>query len=146
VDGWNGDTVPIGDRFYKGGHTFPGFQTAGIGPRDLRFQDALGGKLYAIGEAQLSVPNYLPEQYGIKTALISDVGTLGLLDRADKFNAVTNQPLTTVRDDLSPRVSVGIRVQWKSPMGPLEFDIAEPVVKQKYDKGEVFQFETSTRF
>jgi len=146
VDGWNGSAVPIEDRFYKGGLSFLGFQVAGIGPRDLRFQDALGGKLYAIGEAQLTVPNYLPAQYGIKTALVTDVGTLGLLDRAEKFDAATNQPLTNVVDNLGLRASVGIRVQWKSPMGPLEFDLAEPVVKEPYDRTQVFQFSTATRF
>ena len=146
VDGWNGDVIRIGDRFYKGGRSFLGFQTAGIGPRDTRFGDALGGKLYLIGEAQLTIPTYLPEQYGIKAALVSDVGTLGLLDKAEKFDAVTNQPLTTVKDDLALRASVGVSIFWKSPMGPLRFDIAEPVAKAPYDKTEVFQFSTSTRF
>ena len=146
MDGWNGDVIRIGDRFYKGGRSFLGFQTAGIGPRDTRFGDALGGKLYLIGEAQLTIPTYLPEQYGIKAALVSDVGTLGLLDKAEKFDAVTNQPLTTVKDDLALRASVGVSIFWKSPMGPLRFDIAEPVAKAPYDKTEVFQFSTSTRF
>ena len=49
VQGWNGDTVRISDRFYKGGNTFRGFEIAGIGPRDTQFKDALGGKLYDTG-------------------------------------------------------------------------------------------------
>jgi outer membrane protein insertion porin family len=146
IDGWNGNGIRIGDRFYRGGDTFLGFQTAGIGPRDIHFQDSLGGKLYMMGEFQLTFPNYLPEQYGIKTALVSDVGTLGLLDKADKFDPLTNAPLTTVRDDLGLRASVGISVWWKSPLGPLRFDLAEPVVKEPYDKVEAFRFSTSTRF
>src|SRR5580693_515800 len=90
INGWDGDSVRIGDRFYRGGDSFVGFQLAGIGPRDTRFQDALGGKLYAIGEIQETLPNGLPAQYGIKTALIADIGTLGLLDRAEKFDPLTN--------------------------------------------------------
>ena len=55
----------INDRFYKGGNSFPGFQTAGIGPRDLNFasngaSDALGGKIYAIGAVELTVPSSSP--------------------------------------------------------------------------------------
>ena len=50
----------------------------------LSFGDALGGKLYLIGEIQQTFPNFLPAQYGIKTALISDIGTLGLLDKVEQ--------------------------------------------------------------
>jgi len=146
INGWDGDSIRIGDRFYRGGDSFVGFQLAGIGPRDTRFGDALGGKLYAIGEIQETLPNGLPAQYGIKTALIADIGTLGLLDRSDKFDPLTNAPLTTVRDDLGLRASVGVSVFWKSPLGPLRFDIAEPVVKEPYDIVQVFRFSTNTRF
>ena len=146
IDGWNGDTVRIGDRFYRGGDTFVGFQLAGVGPRDTRFGDALGGKLYLLGELQQTFPNYLPQQYGIKTAIIADVGTLGLLDKQDKFDPLTNQPLTSVRDDLALRASVGISVFWKSPLGPLRFDLAEPVAKTKYDVTQIFRFSTNTKF
>jgi outer membrane protein insertion porin family len=146
INGWDGGSVPIDDRFYEGGDTFVGFQLAGLGPRDVRFGDALGGKLYLIGEIQQTFPNLLPAQYGIKTALISDIGTLGLLDRSDKIDPLTNLPLTSVRDDLGLRASVGISVFWKSPLGPLRFDIAQPIAKEPYDVTQVFRFSTNTRF
>jgi outer membrane protein insertion porin family len=146
INGWDGDSIRIGDRFYRGGDSFVGFQLAGIGPRDIQFQDALGGKLYLIGETQLTIPNGLPAQYGIKTAFISDIGTLGLLDRSDKFNPLTNAPLLHVRDDLGLRAAAGISVFWKSPLGPLRFDIAEPFIKEPYDITQVFRFSTNTRF
>jgi outer membrane protein insertion porin family len=146
INGWDGDSIRIGDRFYRGGDSFVGFQLAGIGPRDVRFGDALGGKLYMIGEVQQTIPNGLPAQYGIKTALIADVGTLGLLDRSDKFDPLTNAPLTTVRDDLGLRAAAGVSVFWKSPLGPLRFDIAEPFLKEPYDITQIFRFSTNTRF
>jgi outer membrane protein insertion porin family len=146
VNGWNGSTVPIVDRFYEGGDTFVGFQLAGIGPRDIRFDDALGGKFYTIAEIQQSFPNGLPEQYGIRTAFLSDIGTDGLLDRASEINPLTNQPLTSVRSDLGLRASAGVSVWWKSPMGPLRFDLAYPVLRDRYDITQVFRFSTSTAF
>ena len=146
INGWDGNDIRIGDRFYRGGDSFVGFQLAGIGPRDTHFGDALGGKLYAIGELQQTFPNGLPAQYGIKTAIISDIGTLGLLDAAEKINPATNTPLTTVHDDLGLRASVGVSVFWKSPLGPLRFDIAEPLVKEPYDVVQIFRFSTNTRF
>ena len=146
VDGWNGNGVRITDRFYKGGDDFRGFQIAGIGPRDTRFGDSLGGKLYAVGTAELTLPTKLPEQYGIHAALFTDFGTLGLLDRANKINTDTGGQLIGVQDDLGFRASAGISVFWKSPLGPLRFDFSKIIKKDLYDRTELFRFSTSTRF
>lgn len=167
IGGWGGDHIRINDRFYKGGTSFRGFQTAGIGPRDLSFgrTDALGGKAYAVGTVEMTIPTYLPEQYGIKAALFTDFGTLGLLDSVDKLGPVLVDPndLTKgfvkdakgnlvlvpspdIRDDLSLRASAGLSIFWKSPMGPLRFDFSQVLSKQTYDKTELFRFSTSTRF
>ena len=167
VGGWGGDHIRINDRFYKGGTSFRGFQTAGIGPRDLSFgrTDALGGKAYAIGSVELTIPTYLPEQYGIKAALFSDVGTLGLLDSLDKRAPVPVDPTdltkgfrkdasgnliltasSDIKDDLALRATAGLSIFWKSPMGPLRFDFSQVLAKQPYDKTELFRFSTSTRF
>lgn len=146
IDGWNGDDIRITDRFYKGGDTFRGFEIAGIGPRDTQFGDSLGGKLYAIGTVEMTIPTKLPEQYGIRAALFSDFGTLGIVDRAEKINPNTNMPITTVQDDLGLRASAGISIFWKSPMGPLRFDFSQIIRKDSYDKTELFRFSTSTRF
>jgi outer membrane protein insertion porin family len=155
VQGWGGDHVRINDRFYKGGNSFPGFQTAGIGPRDLNFasdgaSDALGGKIYAIAAAELTVPTFLPEQYGIKAALFTDVGTLGGLDSFDKQKIDTTTGLSVldplIKDDLGLRASAGLSVFWKSPMGPIRFDFSQILKREYYDRTETFRFSTSTRF
>ena len=146
VAGWNGDAVRISDRFYKGGNSFRGFETAGIGPRDTQFGDALGGNFYAIGSAELSVPTGLPEQYGIRAALFTDVGTLGLLDRNARVDPNTNLPISTVNDDLALRASAGVSIFWRSPMGPLRFDFSQVLARTTYDKTETFRFSTAQRF
>ncbi|MEI9963663.1 MAG: BamA/TamA family outer membrane protein [Caulobacteraceae bacterium] len=107
--------------------------------------DALGGKMFAIGTAELTVPTPLPAQYGIKTALFSDFGTLGLLDSKIKRNPDgTVDP--AIKDDLALRASAGISVRWKSPMGPLQFDFSKVLKKAPYDRTETFRFSTYTRF
>jgi outer membrane protein assembly factor BamA len=35
---------------------------------------------------------------------------------------------------------------WKSPMGPIRFDVGSDPVEQAYDKIGPFRFSTSTRF
>jgi len=138
VSGWNGDDVRISDRFFKGGNSFRGFETAGIGPRDLTREDALGGNAFAIGTIELAFPTGLPEEYGISAALFADVGTLGILD--DRYLT------TSVRDDLSLRAAAGLSVKWRSPMGPIRFDFSQILAKEDYDKTETFRFSTSTQF
>jgi len=155
VTGWGSDHVRINDRFFKGGDSFRGFETAGIGPRDITSGNsyALGGKAYAIGTVELTIPTFLPEQYGIKAALFSDVGTLGGLDSPDKAqNGQLIDPTNPsagrieIRDDYALRAAAGISIRWKSPMGPIQFDFSQVLSKQDYDKTELFRFSTGTRF
>ena len=154
ITGWGGDGVRINDRFFKGGDNFRGFQIAGIGPRDVTqgtsssssfVGDALGGKLFAIGTVELTVPTPLPAQYGIKTALFTDFGTLGLVDSHIKRNPDGTLD-TNIKDDLAFRASAGVSVFWKSPMGPLRFDFSKVLSKAPYDRTETFRFNTTTRF
>jgi len=145
ISGWGGDPIRINDRFFKGGNSFRGFETAGLGPRDLTTQDALGGNFYAIGTVQLTVPNFLPEQYGIRTELFVDVGTLGALD--DRYT-VTDQGVTdpNIVDELRLRASAGVSIHWRSPMGPIRFDLSQIIGSEEYDRTETFRFSTSTQF
>ena len=145
IAGWNGDAIRINDRFFKGGNTFRGFETAGMGPRDLTTTDALGGNFYAIGTVELTLPNGLPEQYGIKTSLFADVGTMGKLD--DRYlvnsNGLRNENIV---DNMALRAAAGVSIHWRSPMGPIRFDLSKVLAKEDYDKTETFRFSTSTQF
>ncbi len=153
ITGWGGDVVRINDRFFEGGTSFRGFEIAGIGPRDVSvvdstgspIGDALGGKLFAIGTVELTVPTPLPAQYGIKTALFTDFGTVGLLDDRVKRNP-DGTINASIKDNLALRASAGVSVFWKSPMGPLRFDFSKVLKKAPYDRTETFQFTTTTSF
>jgi outer membrane protein insertion porin family len=151
ITGYGGDTIRINDRFFKGGDTFRGFEIAGIGPRDTSTNTAYGGKAYAIGTFELTVPTFLPEQYGIKAALFTDFGTLGLLDRSDRLTCTTGTPPVctinpSLKDDLGLRASAGLSIGWKSPLGPIQFDFSRILKKELYDRTETFRFSTSTKF
>jgi outer membrane protein insertion porin family len=148
IGGWGGDPIRINDRFFKGGNSFRGFETAGIGPRDLTFgtnNDALGGNFYAIGTLELTVPNGLPEEYGIRTSLFADVGTLGVLD--DRYTITSaGTPNPNIVDELALRATAGLSIHWRSPMGPIRFDLSQILKQEEYDKTETFRFSTSTQF
>lgn len=147
ISGWGDDVIRINDRFYKGGNSFRGFRVAGIGPRDISFgrSDALGGEAFAIGSAELTVPTFIPQQYGIRASIFTDVGTLGILD--DKIKTGSDgKPITGIYDDLSLRASAGLSVFWRSPMGPIRFDFSQTLQREDYDRVETFRFSQTTKF
>ncbi len=183
IDGYAGDSVRLSDRFFEGASTFRGFEVAGVGPRFIsgaRITDAngvptgagvipnrdrsgnirgqsIGAKAYAIGTAEILLPLPLPPEYGIRAALFSDFGTVGLVDSATK--ALNNDPsffidtdgdgigdLAPIQDDLSLRVTAGVTISWDSPFGPVRFDFAEILLKEDYDRTEGFRFSAGTSF
>ena len=44
------------------------------------------------------------------------------------------------------RSSVGLAVDWFTPIGPLNFSLAQPITKVSTDKTETFQFNLGTTF
>ena len=157
ITGWNGDTVRINDRFFKGGSSFRGFDVAGIGPRQLLVDDltgevvergdAVGGNAFAIGTFQLDVPLPLPETFSLGSALFVDFGTLGYLDAANRQTVDLSGPNRLIVDDsASLRVAAGVSIFWDSPFGPVQFDFAQPLQYEEYDRREQFRFSTRTQF
>jgi len=51
-----------------------------------------------------------------------------------------------VGDSASPRLSVGVGVNWVSPFGPLRIDIAKALLKQEGDDTKFFSFNVGTAF
>lgn len=142
MDGWNGESSPVLDRFFKGGNSFRGFQRAGIGPRDTAAatsNDAVGGQIFAIGTVETTFPLGLPEAFGVRGAVFSDFGTL--FDAPGPAAA-----FGTVRDRASLRVSAGVGLLWNSPFGPIRLDYAEAVLKDSLDKTQRIQFSAGASF
>lgn len=135
IDGL-GEGVRITDRFFLGGDNLRGFASAGVGPRDIGTNDALGGKLMYNGSVQFRFPIGFPDEFGISGKLFSDFGSLTDIDETDlKF-----------RDEPLLRVSWGTGLLWRSPVGPLSLDFAWPLQQKYFDRTEVFRLRFGTRF
>ena len=136
ITGWNGKQVRILERFFKGGDSLRGFERAGIGPRDSITGDSVGGQIFAIGTVEATFPLGLPEAFGLRGGVFTDWGTL--------FDAPNTGG--TIVDKAGLRASAGVSVIWKSPLGPLRFDLGHAFFKQSNDKTEIFRFGGSTAF
>ena len=131
-----GEDIRIVDRFFLGGSSLRGFKASGVGPRDKATGDSIGGKFMLAGTAQLMFPLGLPNEFGVKGRLFSDIGSL---TNSESTNA-------SINEDNSLRASVGFGISWKSPLGPLAIDISQPILKKDFDKTELIRFDIGARF
>ncbi len=132
-DGLSGKPLPFFKNFYAGGNSsVRGFKNGTLGPKDIN-GDALGGDQRIIGNAELFFP--LPgvkDDQSLRMSVFVDTGaSFGPYDVADRYKSFSFGDL---------RYSAGVAVLWVSPLGPLKFSLAQPLVKKPGDKSEVFQF------
>ncbi|MDA0675174.1 MAG: outer membrane protein assembly factor BamA [Proteobacteria bacterium] len=131
-----GEDVPFIQRFNLGGDNLRGFETNGAGPRDISTSDALGGEWMYDGTAQVSFPIGLPNELGLRAHVFTDVGSTGGVSPTRPY----------VRDTGTPRVSAGVGLEWATAFGLIVIDLALPVIKEDFDKTEIFRLNFGTRF
>lgn len=120
---WTGDDTPVFERLYAGGfQSFRGFRFRGVSPVDTTVR--VGGQFAATGTVEYMFPVLANEN--IRLVAFSDFGTVDNDVSLDKF-----------------RVAVGGGIRLTVPaMGPvpIAFDWAVPIVKQDFDRQQVFSF------
>ncbi len=173
----------VTDEFFLGPSLVRGFAPNGIGPRDVSTADsrsnALGGSTYVGGTLEVQFPlPFIPRDLGLKGAVFADAGTLfgykgpkvfdvnrdtiinGFAPGSGcNFNTYTigiEPECVNVRDQATIRSSVGVSLLWNSPLGPLRFDYAYALSKDKgvltqygrvgKDETQAFRFSGGSRF
>ncbi|MBB4315528.1 outer membrane protein assembly factor BamA [Roseospira marina] len=129
--------VSIRHRYFLGGSNLRGFEQSGASARDRATGDALGGDWMVDGGLELRVPLGLPDELGLGAKIFTDWGLSGEPDGV---------PDEDLNQDTALRGSVGMGFLWTSPVGPVNVDLAVPVVKQPYDKEEFFRLSFGSRF
>ena len=137
-----GRNEKIIDRFFLGGDNLRGFAIGGAGPRAVvNGSNSIGGRLVWTQSTELRFPLPVSADLGLRGRVFVDVGSLSGVS-----------PLTlsgrkqAIFDEASPRVAAGVGVSWKTPFGLLNIDIAQAVVRKKYDQSQIFRFGFGTRF
>ena len=132
-----GQDVRIDQRYFLGGYDLRGFEQGGASARDNKSGDALGGNWVVTGTAELVFPLGLPNELGIRGRVFGDVGVAGKPDDTGTYK---------IDYSSKPRASVGFGLSWDSPMGPINIDIAYAILKERYDKTEVFRINFGSGF
>jgi outer membrane protein insertion porin family len=147
-----GDGIRIFDLFESNDRIIRGFDFNGIGPYDVSSKEHLGGTTYFNATAELQFPlPAVPPSLGLKGAIFADAATLygnPLADPCSVAGTHNPDPGTNCKagTGMAWRVSTGVSLLWNSPFGPLRLDYAIPVIKQKGDDVQNFNFGVSTQF
>jgi outer membrane protein insertion porin family len=210
------DPLRLTDRFFLGSPQIRGFDIRGVGPRIQRrpyvitardpatarptefavsedpntvVDDAIGGRAYYLGRAELEIPlGAGARDLGLRPSIFADIGALWGLRRPATLDISPLDPLAqnlctaangtqTLRfpggatggqicetgetltraaaapfreeflgNTPSPRVSVGVGVNWNSPFGPFRIDIARALISERGDDTKLFTFNVGTAF
>lgn len=133
-----GQTTRVADRYELGADSLRGFADGGIGPRDMRTMDALGGLYFYKATAELSLPLGLPSELGIRGSVFADVGSVWHSSNTSPF----------IRgDNPKPRLGAGAGITWRSPFGPIGVYYAPLAVGEKnVDRKQQFNVTFGSNF
>ncbi len=166
INGFGSQSLDIINNFDLGPSLVRGFAPGGIGPRDISSTEnvqgsSIGGTTYYGASAEVDFPIFgLPREIGLRGAVFADAGNLIGYSGQTNFSSflhytycpgqnvllITQPSCATVWDPNQIRASVGASLLWASPMGPIRFDFAVPVHKDKYDQTQVFNFSGGATF
>ena len=135
-----GKSEKIIDRFFVGGDNLRGFQTGGVGPHALT-GDSIGGRRMWTQSTELRFPLPVSADLGISGRTFVDIGSLAGV-HALTLNGV-RQPFT---NDDAPRLGAGVGISWKTPFGLINIDLAQAIIKKKFDQTQLFRLGFGTRF
>ena len=126
------DDIKLSDRNFLSSKKLRGFESYGIGPVDGK--DHIGGNYSFYSTIGSTFPNPLPEKWNADSIVFIDAGNVWGVD------------FDSSKDSNKLRSSVGIGLDWTSPLGPLSFTYAEVLSSASTDKEESFSFQIGSSF
>ena len=124
--------VKLSDRLSLNESKLRGFESFGIGP--MSGNDHIGGNYSAYSSISSTFPNPFPDKWRASSIAFIDFGNVWGVDFDDSLEA----------DKI--RSSVGVSLEWNSPMGPLSIILSEPISSLSTDKEETFSFKIGGTF
>ena len=131
-----GEKVTQSQRFFLGGRRVRGFDSSGIGPRDLGSNAAVGGNTVFNGSFEVVSRAGISKDLNMRWTVFSDFGSVWGTDYPSGVRGA---------NDSSIRTSLGAGLLWDTFIGPMSFYWAKPTAKKSYDQTKTFQFTIGTR-
>ena len=124
--------VKISDRLFIPSSKLRGFESGKVGPLDNG--DFIGGNYLTT----LNLSNELP--------ILDNFDNISFSSFLDAANVWGVDYDSSISGNSKIRSSVGISADWFTPIGPLNFSLAQPITKETSDKTEGFRFNLGTSF
>ena len=127
-----GDDIKLSERLFVPQSKLRGFVNGKVGPKDGN--DFIGGNYYALMNINSTLPQILPNAQNIDFVSFIDIANVWGVDN------------DALDDGSKLRSSIGVGIDWWTPVGPLNFSFAHPITKSSTDKTETFRFNLGTTF
>ena len=128
----NNKDIKLSERIIIPSSRLRGFEAGRVGPKDG--DDFVGGNYaYSINFAS-NIPQIFEESQNLDFLFFADAADIWGVD----YNS-------SIEGD-GIRSSIGLALDWMSPVGPMNFTLAYPVTKKTGDKTESFRFNLGTTF
>ena len=128
-----GENIKLSERLFIPSRKLRGFERGKIGPKDG--EDYIGGNFVTTANVSSTLPQVLSNLQNIDFVMFLDVANIWGVDYDSSLDNGSNF-----------RSSVGLGVDWMTPIGPLNFTFAQPITKEPSDKTETFRFNIGTTF
>ena len=128
-----GKDVKLSDRIFLPSNKLRGFESGEVGPKDGT--DYIGGNYALTFNAATTLPQLMPNLQKTNFSLFFDAANIWGVDyggNVDEANKI--------------RSSIGLAVDFFTPIGPLSFSLSETITKSKNDITESFRFNLGTTF
>ena len=128
----NNNNIKLSERITIPSSRLRGFEYGRVGPKDG--DDFIGGNYaYSLNFAS-SLPLIFEDSQNFDLLFFADIADIWGVD----YNSSIKGNGT--------RSSLGIALDWMTPVGPMNFSLAYPISKQTSDKTETFRFNLGTTF
>lgn len=128
----NNKDIKLSERITIPSKRLRGFEAGRVGPKDG--DDYIGGNYAYSLNFSSTIPQFFEESQNVDFVFFADA--------ADLWGVDYNSSL----DKNEIRSSMGIGLDWFSPIGPMNFSLAHPITKADGDKTESFRFNLGTTF
>jgi len=128
-----GNDIKLSERLFLPSSKLRGFESGKVGPKDGT--DYIGGNYAAAINIATTLPQIMPSLQNTNFSVFFDAANIWGID----YNSSLN-------DENKIRSTVGIAVDFFTPIGPLNFSLSEVITKGKNDLTESFRFNIGTTF
>ena len=129
----NNTEIKLSERLFVPSRNLRGFESGKIGPKDGN--DFVGGNFISTLNFSSTLPQILENNQNLDFLFFFDAANIWGVDYD-----------SSIDDKSGLRSSIGVGVDWLTPIGPLNFSLAQPLSKKSTDITETFRFNLGTTF